>query len=51
VGGAAGVVDATWGAAEVECAAWEVAEVDEAGDRGAAQGQAVGPPAPVPVMI
>jgi hypothetical protein len=51
VGGVAGVVDAAWGAAEVEGAAWEAAEVDEVGDGGAAQGRAVGPPAPVPGVV
>jgi hypothetical protein len=51
VGDAVGVVDAAWGATEVEGAAQEVVEVDEAGDGGAAQGQAVGLPAPVPGLV
>jgi hypothetical protein len=58
VGGAAGVVDAAWGAAEVEGTAREVAEVGEAGNGGAAQGRAIGPPgvtveppAPVPGAV
>jgi hypothetical protein len=51
VGDAVGVVDAAWGAAEVEGATQEAVEVDEAGDRGVAQGQAVGPSAPVPGLV
>jgi hypothetical protein len=58
MGGAAGVVDATWGSAEVKGPAWEAAEVGEAGDGGAVQGRAVRPPglaiglpAPVPGAV
>jgi hypothetical protein len=51
VGGAAGVVDAAWGATKVEGTARKVADVGEVGDGGAAQGQAVGLPAPVPGAV
>jgi hypothetical protein len=51
VGGAARVVDAVWGATKVEGATREVADVGEAGDGGATQGRAVGPPAPVPGAV
>jgi hypothetical protein len=44
VGDVAGIVDTAWGAAEVEGASREAVEVGEAGDRGATQGRAVGPP-------
>jgi hypothetical protein len=51
VGGAAEVVDAAWGAIKVEGTAQEAVEVGEAGDGGAAQGRAVGPPAPIPGVV
>jgi hypothetical protein len=45
--GAGGVEGVVWGAVKVMGTAQEAAEVDEAGDGGAVQGRAVGPPAPI----
>jgi hypothetical protein len=49
--GTGGVEVSTWGVVEVVGAVREAAEVSEVDDGGAAQGWAVGSPAPVPQAV